>query len=294
MTALVEQTITVDGIATRLLRGGAKSIPLVFLHGGTPGLTPYCSGAHVWGPCLERFAGEFSLVALDLPGSGGTPLTAAGLTIDAMAAHVRATLRALAIDRCHLIGHDTGGLVALMLACDEPELALAVSAVSSAAAAPSGDGVDQIALAHPLTPLWQRRSQRAALESVSYSHQHIDDGFLDACVAAASLPPHAEALARIAQGANAETFIPSVMKAKSRLFEICRNQGVPVPAQVIWGTHDPLATLDRGLWLFRLLAQKQSATHFHAINRTGALPFREDPQAFHQVVAAFHDGIAIA
>lgn len=294
MTALVQQTITVDGTPTGLLRGGARAIPLVFLHGGTPGLTPYCSGTHVWGPCLERFADEFPVVAIDLPGAGHTPLTRGGLTVDAMAAHVRATLGALGIARCHLVGHDTGGLVALMLACEEPGLAIAVSAVSSTAAAPSGDGVDEIALAYPLTPLWQRHSQRAALESISYAHHHVDDRFLDDCVAAASLPAHAEAVARMAQGANAESFVPSVMKAKARLFETCRSRGFPVPAQVLWGTHDPLATLDRGLWLFRLLAQKQSASHFHAINRTGALPFREDPQAFHQMVAAFHDGVAPA
>lgn len=292
MTAIAEQTITVEGTPTRVLRGGAKSIPLVFLHGGTPGLTPYCSGAHVWGPCLERFSKEFEVVALDLPGSGQTPFTPAGMTVDALAAHTRATLLALGIDRCHLVGHDTGGLVALMLACGEPGLAMAVTAVASAAAAPSGDGVDQVALAYPLAPRWQRSSQRAAVESVSYSHHHIADDFLDACVAAAASQPHVDAAARIAQGANAESFVPSIMKAKSRLFETCRNQGVPVPAQVVWGTHDPFATLDSGLWLFRLIAQKQRATHFHAINRTGALPFREDPQAFHHVVASFHDGVA--
>src|SRR6185295_1387647 len=79
--------------------------------------------------------------------------------------------------------------------------------------------------------------------------------------------------------------------AKAKLYEACRSRGFPVPAQVIWGTHDPLGTLEQGLWLFRILAAKQKAVHFHAINRAGALPFREEPQAFHQVVSAFVDGL---
>jgi pimeloyl-ACP methyl ester carboxylesterase len=86
-------------------------------------------------------------------------------------------------------------------------------------------------------------------------------------------------------------FVPSLMKAKSRFYEVCRTDGIKVPCQVIWGSHDPLTTFDQGLWLFRGLAQKQRASQFHVINRAGALPFREEPAAFQQVLNAFADGI---
>ncbi|HEX2547394.1 MAG TPA: alpha/beta fold hydrolase, partial [Ramlibacter sp.] len=248
MTTLTRQVLDIAGTPSSVLRGGSSSTPIVFVHGGTPGITPYCSGAHLWESCLPQFAREFAVVAVDLPGFGQTGITSDGLTVDAMARHVRATLRALDIQRCHVVGHDTGGLVALMLACEQPELVAAVTAVSSTAAAPSGDGVDEVALAYPLHPMWQRSSQRVALESISFAHHHVDDALLNACVAAASFPPHQDALARMAQGAHADSWIPSVMRAKSRLFETCRNAGVPVPTQVVWGTHDPLGTLDRGLW----------------------------------------------
>ncbi len=261
---------------------------MVFIHGGVPGLTPYCSGSHIWGPVLERFASERRVVALDLPGSGGTELSS-DVTIELLAHYVRNKLEALDIKRCHLVGHDLGGLIALGLAVDAPKIVQAVTTVASAAAAPTGDGVDNLTLAYPPAPKWSRESQAWALERVSYSPHYIDAALLDACAAAAESVPHQQAAKRMAAGANAEAFVPSLMKAKSRFYEVCRTDGVPVPCQVVWGSHDPLGSLDQGLWLYRGIAQRQRAVQFHVINRAGALPFREAPEAFHQVVAAFAD-----
>jgi pimeloyl-ACP methyl ester carboxylesterase len=92
-------------------------------------------------------------------------------------------------------------------------------------------------------------------------------------------------------GENGERFVPSLMKAKSRFYEVCRTDGVPVPCQVVWGSDDPLGSVDQGLWLFRGIAKRQRAAQFHVINRAGALPFREEPESFHQVVSAFADGV---
>jgi len=292
MTSLKDESIKVAGLATRVLRAGASDSALVFVHGGVPGVTPYCSGAHIWGAVLERFAAERSVVAVDLPGSGGTGLPdGADITMEALSRHLRATLDALGVRRCHVIGHDLGGLIALGLANEAPSLFQAVSAVASVAAAPTGDGVENFTLAYPPPPRWGRAAQAWALERISYTHHHIDHPLLAACVAAAGLAPHREAVRRMAGGADAESFVPSLMKAKSGFYEICRQRGIPVPVQIIWGSHDPLGTLDQGMWLYRSVAQAQSASQFHLINRAGALPFREEPEAFHQVVSAFSDAV---
>ena len=239
---------------------------LIFIDGGIPGVTPYVSGPHIWGNCLSLFETETTTISLQ------------GDTVDAMVEDVKRRIR----QPVHVVGHDLGGLVALTLACDAPELVRSVTAVASVAAAPTGDGVPNLTFAHPPMPRLSRDSQRWALERISYSHHHIDDDLLDACVTVAE--EH-----RIPGSA---LFLPSLMEAKSRFYAVCRDQGFPVPAQVIWGTHDPLGSFDQGLWLFRVIAQKQKAAHFHAINRAGALPFREEPQVFHQIVSAFVDGIS--
>ena len=232
----------------------------VYIHGGVPGVTPYASGPHIWG----RQDGEM--------------VTVTGGTVDAMTESVRKQIKG----RCHLVGHDLGGLIAFNIAIESPQLVSAVTAVASVAAAPTGDGVPNNTFDHPPMPLWGRESQRWALERVSYSHHHIDGALLDGCVAAAAKQ----------QAVQPDEFVPSLMKAKSRFYEVCRTEGIKVPCQVIWGGNDPLATFDHGLWLFRGVAQKQRVSQFHVINRAGALPFREEPQAFQQVVSAFEEGIS--
>jgi len=241
---------------------------IVFIPGGVPGVTPYASGPHIWGPVLERF-------------QKATAIEVTGTTVDAMTQQVRKAVEAKG--KCHLVGHDLGGLLALNLAIEAPQLVTAVTAVASVAASPTGDGVGDFTFAHPPKPLWSRESQRWALERVSYSHQHIDRKLLDACVAAAAKQQP------MTPETHAEQFVPSLMKAKARFYEVCRSEGIKVPCQVIWGSHDPLGTLDHGLWLFRGIAQRQRASQFHVINRAGSLPFREEPAAFQQLVAAFSD-----
>lgn len=243
---------------------------MVFVHGGVPGITPYASGPHIWGPVLERFP-------------NATAIEVSGLTVDGMTQSVRKAIEGKG--RCHLIGHDLGGLLALTLAIEAPQLVSAVTAVASVAASPTGDGVGDLTFAHPPKPLFSRESQRWALERVSYSHQHIDARLLDACVAAAGKEE------RMSEAAYAETFVPSLMRAKSRFYEVCRGEGIKVPCQVVWGANDPLATFDHGLWLFRGIAQRQRVAQFHVINRAGSLPFREEPAAFHQVLSAFSEAV---
>jgi len=292
MTAPVlrSHVLSIAGLATRILLDRESDTATVFVHGGVPGLTPYSSGAHIWGAALGRFADDGAVLALDLPGFGGSEAPDAPYSIDVMIDHIDAVVRATGLRRCHLVAHDTGGLAALLLACRRPGYVAAVSVVSSVAAAPTGDGVENLALAYPPQPLGSRESQRWALERLSYSHHHIQD-VLDDCVLAAQQTPQQAAAARMADPAARYAWNSSMARAKARLFELCRGPGVPVPVQVVWGTHDPAATIDQGLWLYRILAQQQPVAHFHLINRAGALPFREEPGAFHATIAAFSDAI---
>jgi hypothetical protein len=40
-----------------------------------------------------------------------------------------------------------------------------------------------------------------------------------------------------------------------------------------------------------VISVKQKATQFHIVDRAGSLPFREQPAAFHRIVASFGEGI---
>lgn len=284
---------TVAGVPTRYLLDGPDGAPRVtFLHGGVPGVTPYCSGGHIWGASVAPFLRDRRVLVPDLPGSGGTGLPGGSApTIEAMVRHLAALIDELAFRPCHIVGHDVGALVGLTLAIERPELVRSVAVIASAAAAPTGDMMQNLTLAHPPQPLWSRESQAWALERLSLSHLHIDDALVDACVAAAAGAPHRQAAELLGGAGFRKLFVPSVGKAKARFFEVARTTGMPVPVQVVWATDDPLTTVEHGLWVFRLVAARQTATQLHLVNRAGSFLFREQPARFHELVAGFQDGL---
>ena len=290
---LTSATIAVNGNSTHVRRGGRSGpATALFLHGGSSGATPFCSGVHVWGAVLDSFAGERPVIVADLPGSGGTPALAEVLTIDALGKFAAGLVDTAGSDPCHVVGHDEGGLAALWLALHAPDKLKSVTVVASRTAAPAGDGLPVLTLNNPPQPLWGRISQAWVLEQISYSYAHVTPAFLDACVAAAEGAPHKALVARRTSDAAARSaFAESAGRLRTQLFKLYREKGVPCPVQLVWSSHDPLTSLDRGFGMYEIIAKKQPITRFDVINRAGNLPFREEPQAFLDVVAAFQAGV---
>ncbi len=291
MTKLEKQRVQIGDIETQAIFGGEGESTTLFLQSNVPGVTPYCSGIHVWGKALELFAQDRRAVALELPGCGGCDPLESVPTIDVMASHVVAYIKSSGLEQVHLVGHDVAGLVAMLVAMEHPDLLSSISIVSSAWASPSGDGVENFALRYPPEPLWTRKSQQWAFDRLSYSHHHIDDALLDASVAAAELGAHKAAVAAMQGNGFARSFMASVTKTKFRFYQLAREAGIAVPVQIIAGQNDPLLTTDYPLSLFRIVGQKQRNAQFHIINRAGSFPFRDQPEEFHRLICSFEDGL---
>jgi pimeloyl-ACP methyl ester carboxylesterase len=286
--------LDVAGRKTHILRGGrSDALNTIFVHGGIPGVTPYCSGSFMWGRTPSLFADQRDVICIDLPGCSGTEFGSEALTLPDLRQHVLDVMDALDIHKADYVGHDLGGLVGIEMALSAPSRMRSLSIVASAMSAPTADGLDNLLLVSPPQPLWGAGSQVWALDRLSYAHQHIDRALVDACVAAAEQAPHQDAVKSMRQ-TYASAFAPSVASTKYRLWEACRNDGVIVPVQIVWGSHDPTTTRENGVVLFNAIAKKQSATQFHLVNRSGHFPFREQPEAFHHIVAAFQEGLSSA
>ena len=89
-------------------RGGSGE-PLLLIHG-------IGSQWQVWTPVLERLEAEREVVAIDLPGFGGSPLLDGEPTATALAGAVAAFLDELGWETAHVAGNSLGGLIALELA----------------------------------------------------------------------------------------------------------------------------------------------------------------------------------
>ena len=288
MTRLAQATVDAAGIKTRLLRGGSKEAPVtLFLHGGIPGVTPYCGGAHIFGETPGLFADDRHVVVPDLPGSGGT-VSAKPPTIPGLAEHVVALLSALSIPRADVVGHDLGGLVGVALALEHPDKVRSLSIVASAMTAPTADGLDSILLVAPPAPHWSRASQAWAFERLSYAHGHITPALLDACVEASEGEAHRKSI-EMAKTGNA--LASSMGRTRYALWDACRNKGLPVPTQIVWASHDPLTSREQAYVLFKAISEKQAATQMHVINRSGSFAFREQSELFHHIINAFQIGV---
>ena len=72
------------------------------------------------------------MIALDLPGHGGSSKEVGDGSLRTLARAVIATLDALGVERAHLVGHSLGGAVAARLALDHPERVSSLSLICPA------------------------------------------------------------------------------------------------------------------------------------------------------------------
>jgi haloacetate dehalogenase len=104
------ELVTTRGI--RLRRGG-EGPPVLLLHG-------HPQTHAMWHASAADLARDFTVVAADLPGYGGSAPVPAGSKRE-MAAALVEMMAALGFHRFHLAGHDRGGRCAYRLALDLPE-----------------------------------------------------------------------------------------------------------------------------------------------------------------------------
>lgn len=128
MTGIETRRITVDGVTTSVLVGGAETPgeAVVFVHGNPD------AGAD-WMPLMTRVAEFATVVAPDLPGFGASDARADGdYTVAGYARFLDGVIDQLGIERVHLVAHDFGGPFATTWAADHPDQVASVSLLNTA------------------------------------------------------------------------------------------------------------------------------------------------------------------
>jgi pimeloyl-ACP methyl ester carboxylesterase len=113
------QRAPVDGDGTELeyeILGSPAGEPVVLIHGAliAEAYAPLCAEPVV--------AARYRLVRYHRRGYAGSAPVPAPFSVAQQAADCRAMLRHLGIERAHVVGHSTGGVMALQLALDAPEV----------------------------------------------------------------------------------------------------------------------------------------------------------------------------
>ncbi|MBS1888520.1 MAG: alpha/beta fold hydrolase [Actinobacteria bacterium] len=250
---------------------------VVLLHGsGTRG-GPLPGPADLWRPLAGRLSGEHRVVALDLPGVGGSAadeprrLSSAG-AIEA----VGEVLTKLGLGDAHLVAHDEAGLAALEATRSDPRI-VSCTLIAPAAIIPAGDRQMNLALINRPKPHLARRSLVWTARRLVGDELCLDADLFDLLEREAN-SPHSRVVMEMRAGARAQIELTEA-RALTALYARVRDEGVTVPVAIIWGVRDPLSSFERAMLLHTLLSGGACPPSIHAMARCGHLPHLEAPAA---------------
>ena len=102
--------VDVNGINVRYVKRGAGSgVPVIFIHG-------FGGDLDNWLFNIDSIADKHPVIALDLPGHGQSAIKLPGASITALGNFVIDFMKAINVDKAHLVGHSMGGAVAAKVA----------------------------------------------------------------------------------------------------------------------------------------------------------------------------------
>jgi len=133
--------IEIDGVSTRLARGGTSSgIPVMLT-------SPWPESIYAFRDVLPAIAGTVPYVAIDLPGFGMSQGRSDLMSPMGMARFIVRAAWKLGIPRFHAVGPDVGALALLFAAADRPDLfeSLVVGSGATSVDLAAGSLVDLIA-----------------------------------------------------------------------------------------------------------------------------------------------------
>jgi pimeloyl-ACP methyl ester carboxylesterase len=225
----------------RSFEGGAGD-PVVLLHG-------LGGGAANWALVADALVASRRVVALDLPGHGGSDPLSRGAGVDDYADAVAGAIAARADAPAVVVGHSFGGQVALRLAERHPELVRAlVLVVSSGVASLSrrtttaGRVTSLIRPGRWVAPLAVRHAGHVWFRTLAFRP------FLVADAAALSAQAALAFFAEIREHRDVRGAFRALVADRRR-----DDVAIACPALVLWGSEDAIVPVEHGIILARCL-----------------------------------------
>jgi pimeloyl-ACP methyl ester carboxylesterase len=106
------RTADVDGLKVQYLTAG-HGPAILLVHG-------YGETSRMWRPLIPRLAANFTVIAPDLPGIGGSDTPKDGLDMTRAASRIHALVKGLGVGKAAVVGHDIGLMVAYAYAAQFP------------------------------------------------------------------------------------------------------------------------------------------------------------------------------
>jgi pyruvate dehydrogenase E2 component (dihydrolipoamide acetyltransferase) len=255
--------VQAEGWTVRNLRmGPERGVPLVLIHGFGGDLLS-------WQFNQPELAASRPVVAIDLPGHGGSSKAVGTGDVAWFAARVRGALAALGIERAHLAGQSLGGAIALQMAFDEPDRIASLSLVC-----PAGLGREiNMEYINGFVAAERRREMKATVEALFADPAFISRDMVDDLLKYKRLDGVLPALRTIAGAVFAGGRQASVFND--------RLASLKVPALAIWGEADRIIPP----------AHAQALPQHHVLPGAGHMVHIERPAEVNRLIAEFLAGV---
>jgi pyruvate dehydrogenase E2 component (dihydrolipoamide acetyltransferase) len=248
--AVMPRELEAAGLRLRYLAlGDGDSVPVLLLHG-------FGADLNTWMFTQPALADGRQVIALDLPGHGGSGKQLDRADAGSLAAIVEHALNALGIERLHLVGHSMGGGIAISFAVREPERVATLTLISSAALGPEINA----AFIDGFVRAARRREAIEALNLLVHDPALVSRTMIEDVLRYKRLDAVPEALA-----AFAEEWFPG---GRQRVVLGDAVAVLKLPVQIIWGREDRIIPVAHAEAL-------ASCVPVHILEQTGHLPHME-------------------
>ncbi|CAH2600421.1 Dihydrolipoyllysine-residue acetyltransferase component of acetoin cleaving system [Rhodovastum atsumiense] len=217
-------TIEAGGHSLRYLELGQahEGRPIVLIHG-------FGGDLNNWLFTQPALAGQVRVIALDLPGHGGSSKQVGAGDLAALSGALLAFLAAKDIPRAHLVGHSLGGAVALRTALDKPAHVASLTLIAPAGLGTEIDG----AFPADFISAGRRKQLQPVLQKLFADKSLVSHDMVEDLLRFKRLDGAKEALSAIAEANFGGGRQQEILAG--RLPELG-----DLPVQVIWGELDEI------------------------------------------------------
>jgi len=279
--------IDIEGVRTRYFDYG-QGDPILFITGGHYGNSMGASTVETWDRNFGVLSRQYRVLAVDKLGHGFTDNPRDNdYTIEALSRHLAGFVKALKLERLHLVGQSAGSLSVVMLAQTCLERVSSCTLVNSSTLAP-GVSLNEVTASGCPHPAFSREGQRFLFERCAYDPASVTDDFVSSGYEVLQLPKYRECVKAMDEdGLRGRLFRPGLARAKNEALQWIGAGGLGRPTQVVWGFNDHSAKLDRGVALYQLIAAHERQAYLNVFNEAGHHPYREHPDQFNEMMLGF-------
>ena len=275
-TTLVHASARLHGREVAYVAGG-EGPTLLLIHG-------IGGDWRTWEPVLDGLARQHHVVAVDLPGHGGSAKGAGDYSLGALASALRDLGGALGLERATVVGHSLGGGIAMQFAYQFPERCERLVLVSSGGLGPDVGLVLRLATL-PGSELFLSLTAPAAryvIDLVASAGRWLR------LRPAADAEHYARAYAALAEPETRAAFLGTLrgvvgtrgqlVDARDRLY-----LAEHMPTLIVWGERDGVLPVEHG----HAAQEAMPGSRLELFENAGHLPQLDDPQRFITVMDDF-------